>query len=402
MVAFIASCFVVSRVAERARRNTMQAEQRREDVERLNALSQEMMLHGDAEGLVRDIPNLVQRIFSLESVILFVRDHNDSRGGRLYASSPSDGDMLPVLAAFPPSWEIAPELPDGFYPNNLIFGMKSVGILAWKPAALSREVDTAVSAQVAIALTRSLAIEASARLEAERASDRLRSALTDSLTHELRTPLTAIRAAATTLLDGYGLDAESRHELASIVDEASARLDTLIGQAIEMAQLDAESIRIERAPIYPHAVLEQAVEESRAQLAGRRILLDVPASDAPLWFDAHLVGRVLRHLLENAARYTPPDSVIRLTSCSTDEALEFSVEDNGPGIDERDLPHLFEKFYRGRQGTKSAKGSGMGLAIARALITAHGGSIEVTSKPGQGTVVRLRIPAPEHAPEPTG
>ena len=253
MVAFIASCFIVGRVAERARRNTMQAEQRREDVERLNALSQEMMLHGDAEGLVRDIPNLVQRIFSLDTVILFVRDRSESSGGRIYASSVSGAHMLPVFAALPDSWETPPELPDGLHPNNLIFGMKSVGVLAWKPAALSREVDTAVSAQVAIALTRSLAIEASARLEAERASDRLRSALTDSLTHELRTPLTAIRAAATTLLDGYGLDAESRHEFATIVEEESARLDTLIGQAIEMAQLDAESIRIERAPLYPHA-----------------------------------------------------------------------------------------------------------------------------------------------------
>ena len=102
-----------------------------------------------------------------------------------------------------------------------MLGLRPVGALGLRPARLSHEVATAVSAQVAIALTRATAIEASARMEAAREGERLRTALIDSLTHELRTPLTAIRAAATTLVEGEGLDEAVRLELAAIVDEES-------------------------------------------------------------------------------------------------------------------------------------------------------------------------------------
>jgi two-component system sensor histidine kinase KdpD len=321
--------------------------------------------------------------------------------------------MLQILRAQSSSWENLSELPENFVSLNLVFGMKNVGVLAWKPATLSREVATSVAAQVAIALTRSLAIEASARLEAARASDRLRTALIDSLTHELRTPLTAIRAAATTLLDDpslpsngspaqnpdrFALDATTRGELASIIDEESARLDTLIGQAIEMAQIDAEGIRVQRAPVHLRTLLDQAVEALRDQLARHHVIVQVDGADEPLWLDPHLISRVLRHLLENAARYTPPGSEIILRSHRSgdgshpEEKLNLDVADDGPGIDPYDLPLIFEKFYRGKLSARAAKGSGMGLAIARAILTAHGGSISVESAPGEGTVFRMEIP----------
>ena len=127
----------------------------------------------------------------------------------------------------------------------LMVGMRAVGALGWRPDILSREVATAVSAQVAIALTRALAIEASARLEAAREGERLRTALIDSLTHELRTPLTSIRAAATTLMQGEGLDDASRLDLASVVDEEASRLDKLIGEAVEMAEIDANVVQVQ-------------------------------------------------------------------------------------------------------------------------------------------------------------
>src|SRR5262249_3550447 len=127
----------------------------------------------------------------------------------------------------------------------LMVGLRQVGALGWRPAILSREVATAMTAQVAIALTRALAIEASARLEAAREGERLRAALIDSLTHELRTPLTSIRAAASTLVQGEGLDDAAKADLATIVDEESARLDGLIGEAVEMAEIDANVVKVQ-------------------------------------------------------------------------------------------------------------------------------------------------------------
>lgn len=408
MIAFVVACVIVSRVAERARQQAQQAEQRREDVERLYSLSQEMMLHDDAAGLIREIPRLVAHNFALDAVLLYARDED-----QLYSSVPSasaHGDaasfapeemreaLRAVSAAWEPNSELSPVLPQGYAPMNLVFGMSSVGTLAWKPHTLSREVATSVAAQVAIAITRANAMEASARLEAARAADKLRAALIDSLTHELRTPLTGIRVAATTLLDGRGLDEETRTELATIVDEESSRLDSLIGEAMEIAEIESDGIRVKLEPLHTGTFLEHAVEESHDQLARHRVTIIVHQPDTPVWFDPHVLGRVLRHLLENAARYTPANSRILLRSRRLLGKLEFTVEDDGPGIDARDLPLIFEKFYRGGRRLSSVKGSGMGLAITRALIAAHGGAIDATSAPGRGSTFRFWVPLVEKSP----
>jgi two-component system sensor histidine kinase KdpD len=217
----------------------------------------------------------------------------------------------------------------------------------------------------------------------------------DSLTHELRTPLTSIRAAATTLTQDEGLDDALRKELATVVDEESAHLDALIGEAVEMAEIDAQVVRVQTAPRHTRTLLEHVVEQSRTTLGRHQVVLMVQEPDLPVWFDARLLGRVFRHLIENAATYSPPESRIVLRSRRVDGRLEFEVEDNGPGIDKLDLPHIFEKFSRGKRGAKLGKGTGMGLAIARAIVVAHGGDIAVESNPEQGSTFRFWVPLVE-------
>jgi two-component system sensor histidine kinase KdpD len=394
MISFMLSCAVVGRVAERARRQARQAERRREDVERLYTLSQEMMLQEDAAGLIRDLPRMIERIFALDGVVLYICDRD-----QLYSST----SELPMsiqasLRAMTESHNLAQTVPGGFLAMTLMLGLRPVGALGLRPAVLSHEVATAVSAQVAIALTRAMAIEASTRMEAAREGERLRTALIDSLTHELRTPLTSIRAAATTLIEGEGLDDASRLDLATIVDEEASRLDALIGEAVEMAEIDAKVVKVRPVAQRPRTLLDQAVAESQAALARHRVIIDAEEPDKPAWFDAHLLGRVFRHLLENAARYSPSGSRITLRARRTSGRLEFFVEDNGPGIDSVDLPLIFEKFYRGREGAASRKGSGMGLAIVRALLIAHGGAIEASSTRKEGTSFRFWVPLVEENP----
>jgi two-component system, OmpR family, sensor histidine kinase KdpD len=400
MVSFVACCLVVGRVAERARRQTKQAEQRREDVERLYELSQEMMLHEDAAGLIHDLPRLIHRIFALDGVVLYVCEQD-----RFYGSI---ADVPPSIQAGLRAMTLGqnPTIPlhSGYHTMALMLGLRPVGALGWRPALLSREVATAVSAQVAIVLARFIAIEASARIEAARESERLRTALIDSLTHELRTPLTSIRAAASTLLQAGGLDEPARLDLVTIVDEEASRLDLLIGDAVEMAEIDANVVQVRLVPHHARALLEQAVEESRGILASHRLAIEVEGEDEPAWFDPHLLARVLRHLVENAARYTAPNSRITLKCWRSPLSLEFSVEDNGPGIDSMDLPLIFEKFYRGKSVTRTSKGSGMGLAITRAILIAHGGGIEAFSTPAKGARFHFWIPLVEKEPvvEPVG
>ena len=195
-----------------------------------------------------------------------------------------------------------------------------------------------------------------------------------------------------------GLDEASRQDLAALIDEESLRLDTLIGEAVEMAEIDAHVVEVRAVPQHARALLDQAVEESNKALSAHRVTINVAEPDTPAWFDPHLLGRVLRHLIENAARYSPQGSRITLRARRVGDKLEFSVEDNGSGIDAVDLPLIFEKFYRGKKGSKLGKGSGMGLAIARAILVAHGGGIEADSVPGQGATFRFWVPLVEKEP----
>lgn len=391
MLTFAVSSLVAGRVAERARKQKEEAEQRREDVERLYLLSQEMMLHEDAAGLIRNLPSLVAKIFALESVVLHVQDRDQYVSTAAELAELFKANLREVTGGAHAS--IAQQ--DGFEAHALMVGMRAVGAMAWRPAHLSREVATAVSAQVGIALTRAIAIEASARMEASREGDRLRAALIDSLTHELRTPLTSIRAAATTLTQNEGLDDALRRELATVVDEESAHLDALIGEAVEMAELDANVLKVQAEPRHTRTLLEHAVEESHTVLGRHQVSLMVQEPDRPVWFDAKLLGRVFRHLIENAALYSPPESRIVLRSRRVEGRLEFEVEDSGPGIEKVDLPHIFEKFYRGIRGARLGKGTGMGLAIARAIMLAHGGGIAVESNPEHGSTFRFWVPLVE-------
>ncbi len=227
-------------------------------------LSQEMMLYEDAASLIRELPRIIDRIFALEGVVLYSRDED------LFFSSTSELPMSIQASLSAVSMGLQPThaLPGDFTAMPLVVGMRPVGALGWRPATLSREVATAMTAQVAIALTRAVAIEASARLEAAREGERLRTALIDSMTHELRTPLTSIRAAATTLLQGEGLDEAAQLDLVAIVDEESSRLDALIGEAVEMAEIDANVVQVHAEP-QSHARFWNRQWRSRRQCSPR-------------------------------------------------------------------------------------------------------------------------------------
>lgn len=174
----------------------------------------------------------------------------------------------------------------------------------------------------------------------------------------------------------------------------------LIGEAVEMAEIDTNAVEVHLAPHHPAALLEEAVEKSRKALVGHKasVISSTAESNHAVWFDAHLLGRVLRHLLENAGSHTPSGTQINLSYRHIDDRLEFSVEDNGPGIDAEDLPMIFEKFYRGNRSSNARKGSGMGLAIARAILLAHNGGIEAKSQPGKGATFRFWVPLVEKDP----
>ena len=177
----------------------------------------------------------------------------------------------------------------------------------------------------------------------------------------------------------------------AILDEESARLDRLIGQAVEMAQLDSESLQVRPQPQSLREVIDLALEDTRPLLRNRPVQVQVPEDQPPVAMDRELVRRVLRQLIENAAKYSPANQPITLASTLTEDRLLVTVSDRGPGIDASDQPFVFDKFFRGKQRER-VQGSGMGLAIAQAILRAHGGGIDVTSNAQQGTSFTFWLP----------
>jgi two-component system sensor histidine kinase KdpD len=227
--------------------------------------------------------------------------------------------------------------------------------------------------------------------EASRENEKLRSAILDSIAHEFRTPLTGIKASVTSLLAG-GFDGAQQTELLTIINEESDRLNHLVEEATQMARLESHQVELDRQPHKISEAIDRAIESGKKMLTGHAVTVNADANLPPVAFDMELIVNVLLQFLENASKYSPPGAPIRISAENKGEQLEISVADRGPGIEEFEQSLIFDKFYRGKDNRYSVQGTGMGLAIARAVVEAHGGKVGVTSQVGQGSVFWFSLP----------
>ena len=184
---------------------------------------------------------------------------------------------------------------------------------------------------------------------------------------------------------------EDRQELISIVDEEADRLNRLVGQAVEMAQIEAQEVQMHFAPVSIASLVEQARED--CAWASSRHELQVTLPTLPdVSADGAMIGKVLCNLLENAAKYSPEGSPIFVSAERRDGYVCTSVADRGIGIDLAEQSLIFDRLYRSRSQAEGVSGTGMGLAISRAIIEAHQGTIKVTSQIGQGSVFTFALP----------
>jgi two-component system, OmpR family, sensor histidine kinase KdpD len=394
LVAFLASAIVISRISESERRQAAMSEVRRSEMERLYEFSNQLLMEENLHDVARHAPRVVASIFAFDAVSLYLTE-NDSA----YSSDPRRSFVsLEELRAAARLAEAAQPRVDGVRIVPLVLGMRASGSIAMteetkmsKAGSYSDGLYDAIGGLLAIALERATALDRYSRVEAAREGERLRSALLDSVTHELRTPLTAIRAAATSLLSQPSLEESQRHEMFAILDEESARLDRLIGQAVEMAQLDTDGIEV-RPRLQPlQEVIDMALEDLRVLLRGRPVTVELPPDMPCIPLDRELIRRVLRHLLENAARYSPAGSPVRIGAELEADRLLVSITDQGQGIDDAEQAYIFDKFYRGSR-QRMLSGTGMGLAIAKAILRAHGGGIGVVSHRDQGATFTFWVP----------
>jgi two-component system sensor histidine kinase KdpD len=274
-------------------------------------------------------------------------------------------------------------------------GVRTVGALAIAGCDFARESLEALGGLVAIAIERSNTVERLTKSEAARESDRLRSVLLDSVTHEFRTPLTAIKASAETLLSEVDLDKPQRRDLLVVINQESDRLNRLVGEAGEVAQLDSGQIQLHLEKHTIREAIDRGIANSQSALRGHRLEVAVQPNVPRVLMDLERIAEVITQLLDNAGKYSPPDSAIHITAEVHGSEVVTSVADHGPGIDAMEQEMIFEKFYRGRDQRMLIQGTGMGLPIAKAIVELHGGKIGVTSQLGHGSVFYFSLPAAE-------
>jgi two-component system sensor histidine kinase KdpD len=253
----------------------------------------------------------------------------------------------------------------------------------------------AVAYLVAIGVERARALEEASHTEAAHQSEVLKSALLDALAHDFRTPLTSIKAAATSLLGGDRC-AEDR-ELMTIINEETDRLNRLVAEVLEMVRIEAGKLHLEKRPHHVAEIVDSALADVQPAMHERpvevRLQSDLPEAEV----DFDFVQQVLKQLLDNALKYSPPGSPVTISARAGEGRIVISVADRGSGIDEQEQARIFDKFFRAREHRFRVPGTGMGLAIAKGIVEAHGGKIWVTSEPGQGSVFSFSLPV-YHAP----
>jgi two-component system sensor histidine kinase KdpD len=238
--------------------------------------------------------------------------------------------------------------------------------------------------------------EEATRLQVLERVDETRAALLRSVSHDLRTPLATIRAVASDLRDGTVYDDQTRTELLDTVCGEAERLDRLVSNLLSMSRIEAGALRPERQAVDIGELITDRARRLRRLFVSARLQFDVEPGLPLVSGDYTQLDQVLTNLLENAARYAPPGSTVRVTARSVAGGVEVRVADEGIGVPEFEAARIFQPFRRGEGSTSS----GLGLAISQAIVDAHGGHIRVERTPGGGATFVFDLPAlPAPVPE---
>jgi signal transduction histidine kinase len=223
--------------------------------------------------------------------------------------------------------------------------------------------------------------------------ERLRRDLVANVSHELKTPITAIRAHLENLLDGVE---RPDPETLQVMLTQSERLGRLVDQLLDLSRLESGDVPLDRAPVELAPLVTQVLSEIDVARPDRGVAVssDIPDDLPPAMADRERVHQVLFNLIDNAVRYTPPGGAVTVTAHRLNGNVEVEVHDNGVGIPAEHLPRLFERFYRVDTSRSRADdgGTGIGLAIARSVVEAHGGHIHADSEPGEGSTFTFELP----------
>jgi two-component system sensor histidine kinase KdpD len=386
LLAFLVTAVTASQLSARARRRTAEAEERRLEIERLYALVQSMMLTGSARKTIREFVNRVVQVFGCSAAAFYYGPSDEFFRSGPESQVVTDHELLAETEVD----DISVDAVRGIAIAPVRLGGRPLGSMALIGAPPSAQMVRAISNLIAITIEKARALEDASHAEAARQSEVLKSALLDSLAHDIKTPLTSIKAAVTSLLGGAQ---DPGRELLTIINEEADRLNQLAAEVVEMARIEAGKLHLEKQPVTVADLIAGALSDLAVALKGRPLALHIPDRIPNVEADQELAGQVVKQFVENALKYSPECSPIDISAELKSGKIVIGVADRGPGIEENERSRIFDKFFRGRRHRFDTKGTGMGLAIAKGIVEAHGERIWVESEPGQGAVFYFSLAA---------
>ena len=380
LLTFLATGLIAGHLSERARRRTAEAVTRQQEMERLYALGRAILMTSPNRSFASQIADQILQIYQLRATAVF-----DGGEKKVYSAGTLE---IPAVAL---KLEEAARRPTLFQDrkteitvSSITLGGEPVGGLALLGGTLSSEGLQAMANLVAVGMARVRAEEIASRAEAARESQEFKSTLIDAMTHEFKTPLTSLKAAASAILTNGVSEPRHQKELLSVINQDANRLNALVNEAIHIARVEAGNIVLRRRPCSVREIIEHVLAQMEIQIEGRNVDLSVCEDVPAIPVDDELINLALKQLIDNAIKYSPADSPLRIRATVNGDSISIRLRNEGNAIPEDERSKIFDRFYRGQKSRNLVTGSGMGLAIAREIIRAHGGDLKLGNHNGNG------------------
>jgi two-component system sensor histidine kinase KdpD len=380
LCAFLITAVIASQLSARVKRRAEEASARRNEIERLYSLSRAMLMD-ETTDVLRTALLSAGEIFGLSHLAF-----HDLNSGRVYGSTDVPHLTPPELAEVAASGE--PNIGAGFAVIPVRLGTRILGSLGLHGPDLTPAERDSIANLIAINFERAKALDRATEAEAARRGERLKTFLLDGIAHDLKTPLTAIKTCVTTLLTIPPRTDDKRTELLSIIDEETDRLQHTITEAIQLARIESGKVSLDRQSVRVREIVTRVLAKAGTE---GPYSVSVP-EDTVISADSDLVEQALKQLVENARKYSSPAAPVEVRAKVVDGLVSVQVLDRGQGVSANELERIFEKFYRSTRARTSVEGTGIGLAVAKGIIEAHGGRIWAENRPGGGSIFSFTLP----------
>lgn len=402
-IGFLIVGLVISALTSKTRQQAIKAQEKEAQATMLYRLSKDLAVTDSCDEALRTIRTNVEQIFNCHSAIFLpagtgielssfdlefpAEEHEKTIAEWVLKNEKEAGrgtDTLPAAKAY--------YLP--LKTSQGVFGVLGVFFKKEKEGLDARENNllNALASQAAVAIERIKLFELSHQVELARETEKLQTALLNSISHDLRTPLVSIVGALSSLLqDSSSFDGKMRKELLSGAYEEAGSLNRLVGNLLDMTRVEAGTLKINAKLCDLHDLVGASLHILKDKLEKREVRINIAPDVPEVAMDFTLMLRVFVNLVDNAGKYSNPDMPIEITAELSGDKVTIRVKDQGFGIPEEDLMRIFDKFYRAVK-PRQVTGTGLGLSICKGIVEAHGGRIFAENNSGKGATLTVILP----------